>query len=239
MPRVAREPPGSRAPRGGSTRPAARKILLGASGGELRAGAPGCAKPRFTDRMTAAVFFFLFSIGFLVYVLAIYPVLLYLWAQALPRPIRKAPIRTRVSIVVPVRNGAPWVEAKIRSLLETNYPGDLIEILIASDGSTDGSEEIVRSYPDPRVHLLALPPGGKAVAVNRGIESVSGEIVVLTDVRQTFDPDAIPRLLACFAEPAVGVVTGELVIREGASHEEYNTGLYWRYEKWIRRNLNR
>ena len=188
--------------------------------------------------MTAAVFF-LFSIGFLIYVLAIYPVLLYLWAQALPRPIRKAPIRTRVSIVVPVRNGASWVEAKIRSLLETNYPGDLIDILIVSDGSTDSSEDIVRSYPDPRVHLLALPPGGKAVAVNRGIESVSGEIVVLTDVRQTFDPDAIPHLLACFAEPAVGVVTGELVIREGASHEEYNTGLYWRYEKWIRRNLNR
>ena len=189
--------------------------------------------------MTAAVFLFLLSIGFLIYVLAIYPVLLYLWAQALPRSIRKAPIRTRVSIIVPVRNGAHWVETKIRSLLETNYPGDLIDVLIVSDGSTDGSEDIVRSYPDPRVHLLALPPGGKAVAVNRGIENVSGEIVVLTDVRQTFDPDAIPRLLACFAEPDVGVVTGELVIREGASHEEYNTGLYWRYEKWIRRNLNR
>ena len=189
--------------------------------------------------MTAAVFFFLFSVGFVVYVLAIYPVLLYLWARAFPRPIRKAPIRTRVSIVVPVRNGAHWVEAKIRSLLGTNYPSDLIDVLIVSDGSTDGSEEITRRYPDSRVRLLALPAGGKAIAVNRGIESVSGEIVVLTDVRQTFDPDAIPRLLACFAEPSVGVVTGELVIREGASHEEYNTGLYWCYEKWIRRNLNR
>jgi cellulose synthase/poly-beta-1,6-N-acetylglucosamine synthase-like glycosyltransferase len=71
------------------------------------------------------------------------------------------------------------------------------------------------------------------------LENVSGEIIVLTDVRQTFDPEAIPKLLACFADPTVGVVTGELVIREGASHEEYNTGLYWRYEKWIRRNLNR
>lgn len=189
--------------------------------------------------MTAAVFFFLLSGAFVVYVLAVYPLLLSLWAKARPRPIRKTPILTRVSIVVPVRNGARWLEAKIRSLLETNYPSDLIDVLIVSDGSTDGSEEIVRQYPDMRVRLLALPPGGKAVAVNRGVASVSGEIVVLTDVRQTFDPDAIPRLLACFAEPSVGVVTGELVIREGANREEYNTGLYWRYEKWIRRNLNR
>jgi poly-beta-1,6-N-acetyl-D-glucosamine synthase len=189
--------------------------------------------------MTAAVLVFSACAGFVIYVLAVYPLLLSLWAKARPKPIRKAPVRTRVSIVVPVRNGAHWIEAKIRSLLETSYPGELIDVLIVSDGSTDGSDEIVSHYPDVRVRLLALPPGGKAVAVNRGIEGVSGEIVVLTDVRQTFDPDAIPRLLACFAEPGVGVVTGELVIREGANREEYNTGLYWRYEKSIRRNLNR
>jgi cellulose synthase/poly-beta-1,6-N-acetylglucosamine synthase-like glycosyltransferase len=189
--------------------------------------------------MTAAVLVFSACAGFVIYVLAVYPLLLSFWAKARPQPIRKAPVRTRVSIVVPVRNGARWIEAKIRSLLETRYPGELIDVLIVSDGSTDGSDEIVSRYPDVRVRLLALPPGGKAVAVNRGIENVSGEIVVLTDVRQTFDPGAIPRLLACFAEPGVGVVTGELVIREGANREEYNTGLYWRYEKAIRRNLNR
>jgi poly-beta-1,6-N-acetyl-D-glucosamine synthase len=189
--------------------------------------------------MTAAVLIFAASAGFVIYVLAGYPLLLSLWAKARPRPIRRTTLRTRVSIVVPVRNGARWVEAKIRSLLQTNYPGDLIDILIVSDGSTDGSDALVSAFPDARVRLLALPAGGKSVAVNRGIESVSGEIVVLTDVRQTFDPDAIPKLLACFAEPGVGVATGELVIREGANREEYNTGLYWRYEKWIRRNLNR
>jgi len=189
--------------------------------------------------MTAAVLVFAGSVGFIVYVLAVYPLLLSLWAKVRPKPIRKAPIRTRVSIVVPVRNGARWVEAKIQSLLATNYPGELIDVLIVSDGSTDGSDALASQYPDTRVRLLALPAGGKAVAVNRGIESVSGEIVVLTDVRQTFDPDAIPKLWACFAEPEVGVVTGELVIREGVNREEYNIGLYWHYEKWIRRNLNR
>jgi cellulose synthase/poly-beta-1,6-N-acetylglucosamine synthase-like glycosyltransferase len=68
---------------------------------------------------------------------------------------------------------------------------------------------------------------------------VTGDWIVLTDVRQSFDPDAIRRLAACFADPSVGVVTGELVIRAGATQEQYNTGLYWQYEKWIRRNLNR
>src|SRR5581483_5515782 len=89
------------------------------------------------------------------------------------------------------------------------------------------------------VRLLALPSGGKAAAVTRGFENASGEIIVLTDVRQTFDSEALASLVACFADASVGVVTGELVIREGRSLGEYNTGLYWRYEKWIRRNLNR
>jgi cellulose synthase/poly-beta-1,6-N-acetylglucosamine synthase-like glycosyltransferase len=97
----------------------------------------------------------------------------------------------------------------------------------------------VERFPDPRVRLLELPPGGKAVAVNRGLEAASGDIIVLTDVRQQFDPAALTRLAACFSDPTVGVVTGELIIREGRTVEEYNTGLYWRYEKWIRRNLNR
>jgi cellulose synthase/poly-beta-1,6-N-acetylglucosamine synthase-like glycosyltransferase len=97
----------------------------------------------------------------------------------------------------------------------------------------------VSQFPDPRVRLLNLPSGGKATAVTQGLRAVAGEIIVLTDVRQTFDPDAIRLLVSCFADPGVGVVTGELVIRAGTSQDEFNTGLYWKYEKWIRRNLNR
>ncbi|MGA8029458.1 MAG: glycosyltransferase family 2 protein, partial [Bryobacteraceae bacterium] len=168
-----------------------------------------------------------------------YPLLLSLYARRFPIPVEKWPSRKRLSIIVPVRNGERWLEEKIRSLLASDYPAELIDILIVSDGSADGTNDLAHGYPDSRVRLLPLPPGGKAVAVSRGIENVSGEIIVLTDVRQTFDRDALTRLAACFASPSVGVVTGELVIREGLSLAEYNTGLYWRYEKWIRRNLNR
>ncbi len=189
--------------------------------------------------MSAAGIVFVCAVLFVVYVLAGYPLLLAMYARLFPRPIHKQAVQRRVSIVIPVRNGARWIEAKIQSLLASDYPAELIDILIVSDGSTDATNDLVERYHDSRVRLLALPAGGKAVAVTRALENASAEIIVLTDVRQEFDRQALSKLVACFADPAVGVVTGELIIRGGSSLEEYNTGLYWRYEKWIRRNLNR
>jgi biofilm PGA synthesis N-glycosyltransferase PgaC len=186
-----------------------------------------------------AVLLFAVSAALIVYVLAGYPLLLALYAKAFGRPIKKHESYPVVSVIVPVRNGAAWVEQKIRSLLASDYPPELLELLVVSDGSVDATEDLVARYPDPRVTLLRLPAGGKATGVNRALAEVRGEIVVLTDVRQQFDPAAIRKLAACFADPRVGVVTGELVIRAGNTLAEHHTGLYWRYEKWIRRNLNR
>jgi len=188
--------------------------------------------------MTLAALIFFAVIGFILYVLIGYPFLLAVYARLFSKPIRKRLEPVRISVVIPVKNGERWIEAKLRSILASDYPGDLTDILVVSDGSTDRTEAIVSEFGDERVRLLSLPPGGKAIAVSQGLKAVSGEITVLTDVRQTFERDAISKLVSCFADPSVGVVTGELVIREGESHEEYNTGLYWKYEKWIRRNLN-
>ena len=182
---------------------------------------------------------FALGIAFILYVLIGYPATLAIWARLSPRPILKRFVARKISIIVPVRNGENFVGAKIRSLLESDYPPGLIDILIVSDGSTDGTDEIVSSYPDPRVRLLRLPAGGKATAVTRGIAEASSDIIVLTDVRQAFDTQALRLLVSCFADDTVGVVTGELVIREGSTAAEFNTGLYWKYEKWIRSNLNR
>ncbi len=189
--------------------------------------------------MTVAVGVFLSFLAFIIYVLAGYPLLLSIYARFFPKPIRKQLRPVRISVLIPVKNGERWIEGKLRSVLASDYPGHLIEVLVVSDGSSDGTEAIVGRFSDPRVSLLRLPPGGKAIAVSQGLAAVAGEIIVLTDVRQTFARDAISKLVSCFADPSVGVVTGELVIREGESLEEYNTGLYWKYEKWIRRNLNR
>jgi len=189
--------------------------------------------------MNAAAFAFAVSTAFILYVLIGYPLLLALYARLRPKPILKRLHAQPLSVIIPVRNGERWIENKLRSVLNSSYPAELIQILVVSDGSTDETEALVRAYSDTRVRLLALPPGGKAVAVTQALKAVDTDLIVLTDVRQEFDPEALSLLVACFADPAVGVVTGELVIRQGLSHEEANTGLYWKYEKWIRRNLNR
>ena len=189
--------------------------------------------------MSMPVLGFVLCAAFVLYVLIGYPAALAMWARFFPKPISKVFLPRRVSVVVPVRNGARWVVPKLDSLLASKYPCDLLDILVVSDGSTDETNSLVAQYSDQRVRLLALPPGGKAIAVSRALAAVEGEIIVLTDVRQTFDQEAIQLMVSCFADKDVGVVTGELVIREGNSRDEYNTGLYWNYEKWIRRNLNR
>lgn len=188
--------------------------------------------------MIFAVVIFICSVAGILYVLLGYPMLVAVWARLFPKPVFKQFHPRSVSVVIPVRNGARWVERKIESLLGSDYPGHLIEIVFVSDGSTDDTERIVAGYGDPRVRLLRLPAGGKATAVSKGVEAVSGEIVAFTDARQEIDANALRHMIACFADPSVGVVTGELYIRKGHNSQENNTGLYWRYEKAIRKNLS-
>ena len=151
--------------------------------------------------MNFPVTLFVVSAAFLLYVLIGYPAALAVWARLFPRPIRKEFIACPISVIIPVRNGVKWIDAKIRSLLDSDFPAGLLEILVVSDGSTDGTDELVAAYDDSRVALLSLPAAGKSTAINVGLERVSSEIVVLTDVRQPFAPDALRRLVACFAEP--------------------------------------
>jgi len=183
---------------------------------------------------------FLFSVGFCVYTLLGYPILLGWLARRNPRPVHKAGRRATVSIILPVYNGEPWMAAKLESILGLNYPPELTEILVVSDGSTDGTEEIVRRFMGrANVALLAVPRRGKAAALNSALEKASGEILFFTDVRQQLHPESLANLVACLADPQVGVASGELVIREGAGWEEASVGLYWKYEKWIRKQLSR
>ena len=182
---------------------------------------------------------FLLSVAFCAYTLLGYPLLLGLLARWRPRPVRKAPWRATVSIILPVYNGARWMAAKLESIRALEYPADLLEILVVSDGSTDGTEEIVRRFASrSKLTCLALPRGGKAAALNAALAKASGEILFFTDVRQQLDAGSLAHLVACFADPEVGVASGELVIRDGTGLEEASVGLYWKYEKWIRKQLS-
>ena len=182
---------------------------------------------------------FLLSGSLIIYVLAGYPLLLARIARRQTRTIQKDAVLRRVSVVVAVRNGEKFLAAKLRSILACNYPRELMEITVVSDGSDDATDGIAQSFAAEGVRFYRNERTGKGAAVNTGIENSTGEILILTDVRQTLDSNAIRNVVACFGDPIVGAVSGELSIRPGLSAEEADTGLYWKYEVFIRKHMSR
>ena len=185
-----------------------------------------------------ALFVFAAAVTLVVYVLFGYPVLLWLLSRGPGRPVRRQSFFTTVSVLLPVRNGEQWISAKLRSILDLDYPRELVEVIVVSDGSTDATASIVRSFASEGVRLLDIAPGGKARALTAALAEARGEILFFTDVRQRLERDSLNHLVACFADPTVGVVSGELIILDGDTLEEASTGLYWKYEKWIRTRLS-
>ncbi len=169
------------------------------------------------------------------YVLFGYPLLLNSMARRTDNPVRKDDKLRTVSFVIAVYNGEKFLERKLKTILALNYPRELMDILVVSDGSTDRTDEIARGFANQGVHFLRVPHGGKAAALNAGVPRVSGEILALCDVRQTLDPDCLRNVIACFGDPRVGSVSPKTIIVEGDIHEEATTSAYWRYEDWIRR----
>ena len=170
-----------------------------------------------------------------------YPLLLEVW-RLIGRPREVAAGGDElpaVSVILTARNEVESIRTKLEDLLAQDYPADALEIWVASDQSTDGTNDVVREFRarDPRVHLVDYRENiGKAVAVNRTVPLVSHDLVVLSDARQRVAPDAIRRLAAHFADPKVGIVGAEmtLVNEQGEASAEC-TGLYWRYERALRR----
>jgi cellulose synthase/poly-beta-1,6-N-acetylglucosamine synthase-like glycosyltransferase len=184
------------------------------------------------------VLLFWLSCAFLLYVIAGYPLLLKVISGLSRKPIRKGEFLPSVSVVIPVRNGEQYVRRKLDSILDLDYPKELLEVLVISDGSTDETDDLVRSYSAWGVRLLHVPHGGKPAALNAGVPTTRNAILLLTDIRQVLEPGSLRRMMSCFADPAVGVVSGELIIRRGDNLQESNIGLYWKFESWIRNRLS-
>ena len=168
-----------------------------------------------------------------VYTYAGYPLLVALWARLAPHRIEPRPgFEPAVSVCLSVHNGEKFLAQKLESLQALDYPSHLLEILVYSDGSTDGTVKLAEKLAlcDSRVKVFVSQARlGKPSGLNRLRAEASGHVLLMTDVRQTLAPRALRALLEPLSDPAIGCVSGSLVLAG-------NTGAsaYWRYEKFIR-----
>lgn len=179
--------------------------------------------------------------GFIAYTYAGYPLLVALLARCKPEPsigIEHVTEWPSVTVIVPVHNEAQRVLGKIENLRALDYPSDRLTLLFVSDGSTDATVALLAAQPDVQ-HVVCETRVGKPGALNRALDAVRSEVVVFADVRQRIASDALRRLVARLLVPGVGIASGELTHVDPASQAAANIGLYWRYERWIRRAESR
>jgi cellulose synthase/poly-beta-1,6-N-acetylglucosamine synthase-like glycosyltransferase len=178
-----------------------------------------------------------------MYTYALFPLFLHIRAKRNP-PLRSVDPKSwpTVSVVIAAHNEEPNLETKIKTLEELDYPPELLEWVIVSDGSTDGTLALLENaFADySNRHFLHLEKSlGKCGALNEGVARATGEIILFMDARQPVSHNAVKKLIPFLSDPDVGAVSGELVLSEDGSIEASNFGLYWRYEKWIRDNESR
>lgn len=165
-----------------------------------------------------------------------YPLLLLVLARLRPRPVLRAPGNLAVTLIIPSHNEEATLPAKLRNCLELDYPEDRLEVLVASDGSTDGSAAAVETLGDPRVRFLALPRVGKIEALNRAAAAAEGEILAFTDANTVLDRSALRRLMEPFADPTVGAATGRKLplAQRFADSTARGEGAYWDWENRLK-----
>jgi cellulose synthase/poly-beta-1,6-N-acetylglucosamine synthase-like glycosyltransferase len=175
------------------------------------------------------------SLGALAWTHVGYPVTTGVLARVRERRVAKDPAaEPSVAVIVAAFNEEAVIERRLENLLALDYPRDKLRIVVASDASTDRTNELVEavSAGEPRVRLLECPRGGKVAAQDRAVRETESEVVAFSDANATWAPDALRRLVANFADPEVAYVCGRL--RLGAAEGSNREGLYWRYELWLR-----
>jgi len=174
------------------------------------------------------------SLGALGWTHVGYPAAMGVLARLRPRPVRREDVTPSVALVVSAHDEEAVIGRRVENLLELDYPPECLEIVVASDGSTDRTDAIVEEIGagEPRVRLLPCPREGKVAAQHRSVRESSSDVLAFTDANTEWKPDALRKLVRNLADPEVGYVCGQLRLEspDGQNLE----GLYWRYEVWVR-----
>lgn len=187
----------------------------------------------------AALFWLTAALALYVYV--VYPALLAVAAALLDRTVERGAVTPTVSLIVAAYNEGDQIAATLEAALESDYPEEALEILVASDGSTDATEAVAGRYASRGVRVLSLPRRGKAHALNAAARRAAGELLVFTDANCRLEAGALRALARNFADPGVGGVAGHTGYAIPAAGETSGRGerLYWRYESWLKRAESR
>jgi len=185
--------------------------------------------------MLAQVLFWL-SVSLVAYEYAGHPAVLYLLARVHPRRWRQDDVRLPVAVFISAFNEEKGIGGKLRNLLQQDYQGPYT-IIVASDGSTDSTAEIVRSFNDARIVLYDFKRNrGKAEMQNEIIPALSHDIVIFSDATSVWPQSAVRNVVRNFADPEVGCVAVDLCfVSEHDGIVEKGQGTYWRYERFLRR----
>lgn len=174
------------------------------------------------------------SLAGLLWTQALYSLFAAAVARLRPRPVHKGILAPTVTVVVPAHDEQAVIGRRVENLLALDYPPELVEIIVASDGSTDETDEVVAALAarHPRVRLLRCPRAGKVAAQNRAVRAGTSEVIAFSDANARWEPDALRQLVGNFADPDVAYVCGRLALEptDGSNRE----GVYWRFELWQR-----
>jgi cellulose synthase/poly-beta-1,6-N-acetylglucosamine synthase-like glycosyltransferase len=186
-------------------------------------------------------FFFWLGAGALTFTYVLFPLLLLLRAAFRPRPHRVDDITPDVALVIAAHNEAATIGAKLENLLSLDYPQERLEVVIASDGSDDGTDDIVRAYGGRGVRLLTPGRVGKAAALNAAVAASGGEILVFSDANSIYAPGAVRALVRPFADPAVGGVAGDqrYLSSDGADAIASGEQHYWNLDRMLKQAESR
>jgi poly-beta-1,6-N-acetyl-D-glucosamine synthase len=189
--------------------------------------------------MHAKVIFWI-AVSIPIYAYAGYPLALLGLRLIIRWPVKKAPVTPMLSLIIAAHNEARVIERKIQNSLALDYPTDRLEIVIASDGSTDETEAIARRFQRRfesfRLRVFAYAENrGKMAVLNATIPQLRGEIIVFSDASAMLAPDSVRRLVENFADPSVGAASGRYqVVRPAEVSIGASENLYWKYETFLK-----
>ena len=164
-----------------------------------------------------------------------YPVILAFLVGLIGRRQLQGDAEPTVSVIIAAYNEDACIARKVENTLALDYPRERLEIIVASDGSSDRTDEITKSFSDRGVLLCSFPRTGKTGVQNQVAKSAKGEILVFSDANAIYRPDAIRKLVRNFADPEVACVSGQLIYQTDGGGAGSSERSYWGYEKFIKR----